>query len=151
IDLLVVNLYPFRETVAKQGCTFADAVENIDIGGPAMLRAAAKNHGSAEGGVTCVIDPADYVRVLEGIDSPAGEPSYALRLELATKVYAHTAAYDGAIASYLSSLASAEPSQEAAPERTAWPHTLTVQVRQHQVLRYGENPHQSAAFYVDQP
>ncbi|CAM5295771.1 bifunctional phosphoribosylaminoimidazolecarboxamide formyltransferase/IMP cyclohydrolase [Eoetvoesiella caeni] len=151
IDLLVVNLYPFRETVAKQGCTFADAVENIDIGGPAMLRAAAKNHGSAEGGVTCVIDPADYVRVLEGIDSPAGEPSYALRLELATKVYAHTAAYDGAIASYLSSLASAEPSQEAAPERTAWPHTLTMQVRQHQVLRYGENPHQSAAFYVDQP
>lgn len=151
IDLLVVNLYPFRETIAKPGCSFADAVENIDIGGPAMLRAAAKNHGTAEGGVTCVIDPADYPRVLAGIDSPAGEPSYALRLELATKVYAHTAAYDGAIATYLSSLASAEPSQEAAPELAPWPRTLTVQVRQHQVLRYGENPHQSAAFYVDQP
>jgi len=151
IDMLVVNLYPFRETIAKPGCTFADAIENIDIGGPAMLRAAAKNHGTPEGGVTVVIDPADYARVLADMDGPAGEPSYALRLELAGKVYAHTAAYDGAIASYLSSLAEAEPAQEAEPKRDAWPRTLTVQVRQHQVLRYGENPHQSAAFYVDQP
>ena len=151
IDLLVVNLYPFRETVAKPGCTFADAVENIDIGGPAMLRAAAKNHGTPEGGVTCVIDPADYSRVLADMDGPLGQPSYALRLELATKVYAHTAAYDGAIAAYLSSLATAEPKQDAVPERSPWPRTLTVQVQQHQALRYGENPHQAAAFYVDQP
>ncbi|WP_442593047.1 bifunctional phosphoribosylaminoimidazolecarboxamide formyltransferase/IMP cyclohydrolase [Parapusillimonas sp. JC17] len=151
IDLLVVNLYPFRETIAKPGCSFADAVENIDIGGPAMLRAAAKNHGTPEGGVTVVIDPADYPRVLADMDGPQGGPSYGLRLELATKTYAHTAAYDGAIASYLSSLATAEPAQDQAPERDAWPSTLTVQVKRHQVLRYGENPHQSAAFYTDHP
>ncbi|HWL27368.1 MAG TPA: bifunctional phosphoribosylaminoimidazolecarboxamide formyltransferase/IMP cyclohydrolase [Burkholderiaceae bacterium] len=151
IDLLVVNLYPFRETIAKPGCTFADAVENIDIGGPAMLRAAAKNHGTPEGGVTVVIDPADYERVLAGMDGPDAQPSYGLRLELATKAYAHTAAYDGAIADYLSSLAASEPQQDQAPERHDWPRTLTVQMTQHQVLRYGENPHQKAAFYVDQP
>src|SRR5690554_3941259 len=104
IDLLVVNLYPFRETIAKPGCTFADAVENIDIGGPAMLRAAAKNHGTPEGGVTVAIDPADYPRILAEMDGSHGAPSYKLRLELAAKVYAHTAAYDGAIAAYLSSL-----------------------------------------------
>jgi len=150
IDLLVVNLYPFRETIARPDCSFADAVENIDIGGPAMLRAAAKNHGTAEGGVTVVIDPADYPRVLADIDGP-GVPSYGLRLELAAKVYAHTAAYDGAIAAYLSSLAEAEPAQQAAPARNEWPGTLTLQLRQEQALRYGENPHQSAAFYVDQP
>ncbi len=151
IDLLVVNLYPFRETIAKPDCTFADAVENIDIGGPAMLRAAAKNHGTPEGGVTVVIDPADYTRVLADIDGPDGQPSYGLRLELATKTYAHTAAYDGAIAAYLSSLAVAEPAQEQAPARNPWPRTLTIQASQEQVLRYGENPHQAAAFYVDQP
>ncbi|RTZ42300.1 bifunctional phosphoribosylaminoimidazolecarboxamide formyltransferase/IMP cyclohydrolase PurH [Candidimonas sp. SYP-B2681] len=151
IDLLVVNLYPFRETIAKPDCTFADAVENIDIGGPAMLRAAAKNHGTPEGGVTVVIDPADYTRVLADIDGPNGQPSYGLRLELATKTYAHTAAYDGAIAAYLSSLAVAEPAQEQAPARNPWPRTLTIQANQEQVLRYGENPHQAAAFYVDQP
>jgi len=149
IDLLAVNLYPFRETVARPDCSFADAVENIDIGGPAMLRAAAKNHGTPAGGVTVVVDPADYARVLEDMDARAGAPSYALRLELAGKVYAHTAAYDGAIAGYLSSLAEAEPDQERAPERSPWPRTLTVQLRQHQALRYGENPHQAAAFYVD--
>lgn len=151
IDMLVVNLYPFRETIAKSGCTFADAVENIDIGGPAMLRAAAKNHGTPEGGVTVVIDPADYERVLADMDGPHGHPSYGLRLELATKTYAHTAAYDGAIAAYLSSLTVAEPAQDQAPERSQWPRTLTVQMQQEQTLRYGENPHQSAAFYVDQP
>ncbi|MEB2401388.1 MAG: bifunctional phosphoribosylaminoimidazolecarboxamide formyltransferase/IMP cyclohydrolase [Alcaligenaceae bacterium] len=151
IDLLAVNLYPFRETIAKPGCTFADAVENIDIGGPAMLRAAAKNHGTPEGGVTVVIDPADYARVLADMDGPQGAPSYGLRLELATKAYAHTAAYDGAIAAYLSSLAEAEPAQDQAPARDPWPATLTLQVQRHQVLRYGENPHQSAAFYTDHP
>jgi len=148
IDMLVVNLYPFRETIAKEGCTFADAVENIDIGGPAMLRAAAKNHGTEAGGVAVVIDPADYSRVLAEMDQ-SGTTSYALRLELAGKVYAHTAAYDGAIAAYLSSLAEPAPAQDAAPARNAWPRVLTLQVHQEQALRYGENPHQSAAFYVD--
>jgi len=151
IDLLAVNLYPFRETIDKAGCTFADAIENIDIGGPAMLRAAAKNHGTPEGGVTVVIDPVDYSRVLADMDGPQGGPSYALRLELATKAYAHTAAYDGAIAAYLSSLAVAEPAQDQAPERQPWPRILTIQAQQQQVLRYGENPHQAAAFYVDHP
>jgi len=149
IDMLVVNLYPFRETISRPDCTFADAVENIDIGGPAMLRAAAKNHGTEAGGVTVVIDPSDYPRVLAEMDRPEGAPSYALRLQLAAKAYAHTAAYDGAIAAYLSSLAEAEPAQDAPPARKPWPDTLTIQLRAHQTLRYGENPHQSAAFYVD--
>lgn len=149
IDLLVVNLYPFRETIAKPGCSFADAVENIDIGGPAMLRAAAKNHGTPEGGVTVVIDPSDYGRVLSDMDSPAGQPSYGLRLELAAKVYAHTAAYDGAIATYLSSLAQSEPTQQEEPAREPWPRVLNLQLRRQQTLRYGENPHQTGAFYLD--
>jgi len=148
IDLLVVNLYPFRETIARPDCTFAQAVENIDIGGPAMLRAAAKNHGTADGGVTVVIDPADYDSVLADIDA-RGAPSYALRLKLAAKVYAHTAAYDGAIAAYLTSLADAEPAQDTVPARHDWPGTLTIQVQQAQALRYGENPHQRATFYLD--
>jgi phosphoribosylaminoimidazolecarboxamide formyltransferase/IMP cyclohydrolase len=149
IDLLVVNLYPFRETVARPDCTFADAVENIDIGGPAMLRAAAKNHGTDQGGVTVVIDPADYEIVLAEMDGPSGATSYALRLALAGKVYAHTAAYDGAIANYLTSLADEAPAQDLKPARNPWPRTLTIQAEQQQALRYGENPHQSAAFYVD--
>ncbi len=148
IDLLVVNLYPFRQTVAKPDCTFADAVENIDIGGPAMLRAAAKNHGTEEGGVTVVIDPADYPAVLKEIDQH-GRTSYGLRLKLATKVYAHTAAYDGAIANYLSSLTEAEPEQNDVPDRSTWPNILTLQVHQQQVLRYGENAQQLSAFYTD--
>lgn len=148
IDILVVNLYPFKETIAKQDCHFVDAIENIDIGGPAMLRAAAKNHGTTAGGVTVVIDPADYDAVLNEIDAN-GQTSYGLRLALATKVYAHTAAYDGAIATYLSSLSVTEPDQNEAPARHEWPQTLTLQVQQQQIMRYGENPHQSAAFYRD--
>lgn len=148
IDMLVVNLYPFQQAIADPNCTFANAIENIDIGGPAMLRAAAKNHGTEAGGVTVIIDPADYERVLKEMDS-AGAPSYGLRLALAKKVYAHTAAYDGAIANYLSSIIADEPGQEQAPERAEWPQTLSLQVQQHQVMRYGENPHQSAAFYRD--
>jgi len=148
IDLLVVNLYPFRATIAQPDCTFAQAVENIDIGGPAMLRAAAKNHGTAAGGVTVVIDPADYARVLTGMDD--GTPPYGLRLELAAKAYAHTAAYDGAIAAYLTSLAHAEPAQDAPPARVPWPRILTLQTQRRETLRYGENPQQHAAFYVEQ-
>ena len=148
IDLLVVNLYPFQQTIDKADCSFADAVENIDIGGPAMLRAAAKNHGTDKGGVTVIIDPQDYDEVLSELDAK-GETSYGLRLRLATKVYAHTATYDGAIAGYLSSLADAEPAQHETPAKKEWPSIITVQMQQHQAMRYGENPHQSAAFYVD--
>jgi phosphoribosylaminoimidazolecarboxamide formyltransferase/IMP cyclohydrolase len=148
IDLLVVNLYPFRETIIKADCTFADAVENIDIGGPAMLRAAAKNHGTEAGGVTVVIDPADYARVLDEMDENEST-SYTLRLELAGKVYAHTASYDGAIAAYLSSLTDPTPEQNAVPERAEYPRVMTLQIKQEQTLRYGENPHQTAAFYID--
>ncbi len=137
IDLLAVNLYPFDATVGKPDCTFEDAIENIDIGGPAMLRAAAKNHA----GVTVVVDPADYPAVLAGIGTAGGVDS-ATRRALATKVFAHTARYDGAIANWLSGLA---------PDgsRSAWPQVLTVQLHKVQDLRYGENPHQTAAFYRD--
>lgn len=148
IDLLVVNLYPFRQAVANLACSFEDAVENIDIGGPAMLRAAAKNHGTEAGGVTVVIDPLDYAAVLSEMDQTGGT-SFALRLKLATKVYAHTSAYDGAIANYLSSISEAEPAQAVAPARNTWPDILTLQVYQRQVLRYGENSQQRSAFYVD--
>ncbi len=135
IDLLVVNLYPFEQTIAKADCLLADAIENIDIGGPAMLRSAAKNHGSNQGGVTVVIDPTDYARVLTEMDGPAGQPSYGLRLELAAKVYAHTAAYDGAIAAYLSSLSDREPAPSQVPQRDTWPRVLTVQMDRQQALR----------------
>ena len=138
IDLLVVNLYPFQATVADPDCRFDDAVENIDIGGPAMLRAAAKNHA----GVAVVVDPADYERVLDEINS-SGTVSDATRFALATKVFAHTSAYDGAIANYLSAL-------DDERKRGEYPQTLSLQLHKLQDLRYGENPHQSAAFYRDE-
>jgi phosphoribosylaminoimidazolecarboxamide formyltransferase/IMP cyclohydrolase len=138
IDLVVVNLYPFQATVADPDCRLEDAIENIDIGGPTMLRAAAKNHG----GVAVVVDPQDYARVLADIRA-TGAVSEALRLELAKKVFAHTAAYDGAIANYLFSL-------DAGGRRREYPDVLNLQLRKLQDLRYGENPHQSAAFYRDE-
>ncbi|HEX9181970.1 MAG TPA: bifunctional phosphoribosylaminoimidazolecarboxamide formyltransferase/IMP cyclohydrolase [Burkholderiales bacterium] len=138
IDLIVVNLYPFQATVADPDCRLEDAVENIDIGGPAMLRSAAKNHA----GVAVVVDPADYARVLAELRA-AGEVGAATRFELARKVFAHTAAYDGAIASYLSSL-------DAEGRRGEYPGVLNLQFVKLQDLRYGENPHQSAALYRDQ-
>jgi phosphoribosylaminoimidazolecarboxamide formyltransferase/IMP cyclohydrolase len=131
IDLLAVNLYPFAATVADPQCRLEDAIENIDIGGPAMLRAAAKNYA----GVAVLVDPADYSRTLEEIRS--GALSEQRRFELAKKAFAHTAAYDGAIANYLTGLDS------------KFPEVLTVQLRKLQDLRYGENPHQGAAFYRD--
>ncbi len=131
IDLLVVNLYPFAATVADPDCTLETAIENIDIGGPAMLRAAAKNHAA----VTVLVDPADYARVLSELRT--GGVSEATRFALAKKAFAHTAAYDGAIANYLSS------------RDGAFPETLTLQLEKLQDLRYGENPHQRAAFYRD--
>jgi len=137
IDLIVVNLYPFEATVADPQCKLEEAIENIDIGGPAMLRAAAKNHA----GVAVVVDPADYAQVLEEIRASGGV-SEATRLALAKKVFAHTAAYDGAIANYLTSL-------DAEGRRGAYPEVLNLQFRKLQQMRYGENPHQSAAFYRD--
>jgi phosphoribosylaminoimidazolecarboxamide formyltransferase/IMP cyclohydrolase len=135
IDVLVVNLYPFEQAVARADCSLADAIENIDIGGPAMLRAAAKNHGS----LAAVVDPADYGRVLDELRTH-GRVGSTTRFELACKVFAHTARYDGAIANYLSAL-------DADGRRGRFPRTLTRQWDKIQDMRYGENPHQAAAFY----
>jgi phosphoribosylaminoimidazolecarboxamide formyltransferase/IMP cyclohydrolase len=137
IDLLVVNLYPFSATVADPDCRLEDAIENIDIGGPAMLRSAAKNHAA----VTAVVNPADYARVLGEIRA-AGAVSDATRFALAAKVFAHTAAYDGAIANYLTSL-------DGQRRRLPYAGVLSLQFAKVDDLRYGENPHQSAAFYRD--
>ena len=136
IDLLVVNLYPFVETIAKPGATREDAVENIDVGGPAMLRAAAKNHAW----VTVVTDHGDYARVLAEIREHRGV-SDALRAELAAKAFAHTASYDGAIADYL-----AGPGEHG---QKPFPHSYSAHFRKLHDLRYGENPHQRAAFYAE--
>jgi phosphoribosylaminoimidazolecarboxamide formyltransferase/IMP cyclohydrolase len=135
IEILAVNLYPFEQTVARPDCSLDEAIENIDIGGPAMLRAAAKNHGS----VAVVVDPGDYLGVLDELRSSGGV-SAATRRVLAQKVFAHTARYDGMISNYLGSLA-------ADGGRGAFPVTLTRQWDKLQQLRYGENPHQHAAFY----
>ena len=144
IDLLVVNLYPFAQATARADCTLEDAIENIDIGGPAMLRAAAKNWAD----VAVVIDPADYPRVLE--EWRAGGVQRKTRFMLAQKVFAHTAAYDGMISNYLSALpAGAEDHLAGVPRREAYPAVVTLQFTKTQDMRYGENPHQSAAFYRD--
>jgi len=136
IDLLVVNLYPFAETIARPGCSYDDAVENIDIGGPAMLRAAAKNHAH----VAVLTDPADYQDALREI-SAAGALSFATRQRLAAKAFAHTAQYDARVAAYL-----AAQQEEASG---AYPRTLVLRFDRQIALRYGENPHQTAAFYGD--
>ncbi|HAT39818.1 bifunctional phosphoribosylaminoimidazolecarboxamide formyltransferase/IMP cyclohydrolase [Polynucleobacter necessarius] len=141
IDMLVINLYPFNETVAKESCSFEDAVENIDIGGPAMLRAAAKNHQD----VTVLISPEDYAPVLAEMKVNKNGVSYKTNLALAKKVFAHTAQYDGAIANYLSALGD-DLNHKA---RSAYPETLHLAFEKAQEMRYGENPHQSAAFYKD--
>lgn len=141
IDMLVINLYPFNETVAKADCSFEDAVENIDIGGPAMLRAAAKNHQD----VTVLISPDDYAPVLAEIKANNNTVSYKTNLALAKKVFAHTAQYDGAIANYLSALGDDLDHKS----RSAFPETLHLAFEKVQEMRYGENPHQSAAFYRD--
>jgi phosphoribosylaminoimidazolecarboxamide formyltransferase/IMP cyclohydrolase len=135
IDILCVNLYPFEQTVARPDCSFDEAIENIDIGGPAMLRAAAKNHGS----VAVLVDPADYPALIEELRAH-GRVGSAMRFELARKVFAHTARYDGAISNYLSSL-------DEKQRPGAFPQTLNRQWHKVQDMRYGENPHQSAAFY----
>ena len=141
IDMVVVNLYPFQATVAKATCTLEDAIENIDIGGPTMLRSAAKNHKDVVG----ICDPLDYSAVLAEIKAADGAVSYDTKFMLAKKVYAHTAQYDGAITNYLTSLG---PTKEHA-SRGAYPQTLNLAFEKVQDMRYGENPHQSAAFYRD--
>ncbi|MDB4950682.1 MAG: Bifunctional purine biosynthesis protein purH [Gemmatimonadetes bacterium] len=170
IDLVAVNLYPFRETVARPGVTRDEAIENIDIGGPSMLRSAAKNHER----VWVVVDPADYDRVLEALDASEDEGA-ALRRQLATRVYAHTSDYDRAIADYLAaadggatadetaasaaSAGSAEaasasagessPAEGASVDADAFPAELRIELMKVQDLRYGENPDQRAAFYAE--
>lgn len=136
IDLVVVNLYPFQQTITKPGVSFAEAMENIDIGGPTMIRSAAKNHAS----VTVVTDPADYVRVLEALQKGAGNTTPELRLELALKAFARQSRYDGAIAEYLSKHS---PTTEIP--------ALTLALTDGVHLRYGENPHQDATFYRETP
>ena len=138
IDLVVVNLYPFEETVAQPGCTLEQAVENIDIGGPTLLRAAAKNHAA----VTVVVDRADYAAVLDEMRRNHGAVSADLRYRLALKAFEHTARYDGAIANYLGAM---DPDGA----RADFPRTLNMQFARSMRLRYGENPHQKAALYVE--
>ena len=132
IDLVVVNLYPFEETVAK-GAAYAEVIENIDIGGPAMIRSAAKNHGF----VTVVVDVDDYSSVLSELTKNDGQTTYALRQRLAQTAYARTAAYDTAVSNWMAAQVGDTPRRRTFGGKLA------------QTLRYGENPHQSAAFYTD--
>ena len=132
IDLVVVNLYPFQATIANPDCTLEDAIENIDIGGPAMLRSSAKNHAS----VTVVVDAQDYQMVIDEINTN-GDTTLETRTKLALKTFEHTAAYDGAIANYLGK------------GEDGFSNTMNLQFNKVQSMRYGENPHQNAAFYVE--
>jgi phosphoribosylaminoimidazolecarboxamide formyltransferase/IMP cyclohydrolase len=135
IDLVVVNLYPFEATVARPDCSLEDAVENIDIGGPTMVRAAAKNHKD----VTIVVSAADYPRLIEELDQHDGHTTLQTRFDLAIRAYEHTAAYDGMIANHFGCLT------EGGSE--SYPRTFNLQLHKVQEMRYGENPHQRAAFY----
>ena len=141
IDLLVVNLYPFEQTIARDDCELELAIENIDIGGPTMLRAAAKNHRD----VAVVVDVSDYQNVVKALQDDGGT-SFDLRFELATKTFSHTARYDGLIANYLGEKLE---QKKAATSLAAFPTTFSSQFNKVQDLRYGENPHQNAAFYVE--
>jgi len=134
IDLVVVNLYPFEQTIAKPDCNFDTAIENIDIGGPAMIRAAAKNHAD----VAIIVNPDDYQPVLDELNNSQNSLSGQTRFQLALKSFEHTARYDTAIASYLGAINSSK-----------FPQTLNLQFYLSQTMRYGENPHQQAAFYLE--
>ena len=135
IDLVVVNLYPFEATVARADCTLADAVENIDIGGPTMVRAAAKNHRD----VAILVSTQDYAAILEELTEHNGHTTLKTRFNLAIRAYEHTAAYDGMIANHFGCLVEGGS--------TDYPRTFSLQLEKVQEMRYGENPHQSAAFY----
>lgn len=143
IDLVCVNLYPFEATIAKAECTLEDAIENIDIGGPTMVRSAAKNWAH----VAIVTDAADYADLIEEMKQNGCALSRVTRFNLAKKAFTHTAAYDGAISNYLTSLV--EGVTHGVPERVAFPNRLNAQFVKVQDMRYGENPHQAAAFYRD--
>ena len=143
IDLVCVNLYPFEATIAKPACSLEEAIENIDIGGPAMLRSAAKNWAH----VAVVTDAVDYPSLLTEMAEQQGELSAQTRFGLAKKAFTHTAAYDGAIANYLTALVDGTPGGRM--ERVLFPERLNLQFSKVQDMRYGENPHQSAAFYRD--
>ncbi|MFC3094111.1 bifunctional phosphoribosylaminoimidazolecarboxamide formyltransferase/IMP cyclohydrolase [Alteromonas sediminis] len=136
IDLVCVNLYPFAKTVANPDCTMEDAVENIDIGGPTMVRAAAKNHKD----VTIVVNASDYDRVISEMQQNQGAVTFETRFDLAIKAFEHTAQYDGMIANHFGALLS---------EESPYPRTYNMQLTKKQDLRYGENSHQDAAFYVE--
>jgi len=138
IDMVVVNLYPFAKTVAKPGCSMEEAIENIDIGGPAMVRAAAKNHAF----VAVVTDPSDYGDLTRKMKAAGGGLTLEDRYALAAKAFSHTAEYDGMISSWLTAREPGAPARE-------FPDRLNLQFRLAQALRYGENPHQAAAFYVE--
>jgi len=138
IDLVVVNLYPFEQAVVNPDCDLSTAIENIDIGGPTLLRAAAKNHAA----VTVVVDAADYPLVLAEMEGQGGAVGDATRFDLAVKAFEHTARYDGTIADYLGRLIGAADGAD-------FPRTLNLQLRHRKALRYGENPHQKAAFFVE--
>ena len=138
IDMVVVNLYPFAATIAKTDCTLVDAIENIDIGGPAMVRSAAKNHAD----VAIVVDPADYASLIEELENNDGNISFAQRFNFAAKAFAHTAQYDGMIANYLTAIHPETGEQE------TFPDTVNLQFQKALDMRYGENPHQRAAFYT---
>lgn len=138
IDMVVVNLYPFGKTVANPDCSLEDAIENIDIGGPTMVRAAAKNHPF----VNIVVNASDYSAILEEMSSNNGATSLATRFDLAIKAYEHTAAYDGAIANYFGRMVPGGNDN--------FPRTFNVQMRKAQDMRYGENPHQNSAFYIEE-
>lgn len=142
IDMVVCNLYPFSQTVAQHDSSHADIIEKIDIGGPSMVRSAAKNHAR----VAIVCDPSDYDSVLSELKD-GGKLALATRAALAAKAFAHTAVYDGAIAAYLSAATEAEPGNEAQAKTEALPPFLAVGLERVASLRYGENPHQSAAWY----
>jgi phosphoribosylaminoimidazolecarboxamide formyltransferase/IMP cyclohydrolase len=138
IDLVVVNLYPFSQTVARADCTLEEAIENIDIGGPAMVRSAAKNHAH----VAVVTDPGDYQPILREMRAANGAVGAPMRFKLAQKAFSHTAAYDGAISNYLTAL-------DAQGVKADFPQRLNLNFDLAQMMRYGENPHQNAAFYRD--
>ncbi|MBM7038198.1 bifunctional phosphoribosylaminoimidazolecarboxamide formyltransferase/IMP cyclohydrolase [Vibrio ulleungensis] len=145
IDMVVVNLYPFAETVAKEGCTLADAVENIDIGGPTMVRSAAKNHKD----VTIVVNAQDYDRVITEMDENDKSLTLDTRFDLAIAAFEHTAAYDGMIANYFGTMVPSYGDNKEGDAESKFPRTFNQQFEKKQDMRYGENSHQAAAFYVE--
>lgn len=145
IDMVVVNLYPFAQTVARPDCSLEDAVENIDIGGPTMVRSAAKNHKD----VAIVVKSSDYAAIITEMDNNDGSLRYATRFDLAIKAFEHTAAYDSMIANYFGALVPAYHGETEQPSGR-FPRTLNLNYIKKQDMRYGENSHQQAAFYIEE-